>query len=346
MNYIDSKYINLVSSSLDKFKIKGNGVYNFRCPYCGDSQTNKIKARGYIFQKEGSAIYKCLNCGKGASFSNLLKHINPQIHKEYTLERFSSSNETRPKQISPKKNKFDFGKRPQYLKTPLGKLKKISQLKFDHPVKQYVLYRKIPSNFHFKLFYAPKFYEFASQFAPNKFKNIAKDEPRLIIPFLNKDEELIGFQGRAFGKNALRYITIKVEENSPKIFGLDSVDIYKTIHVVEGPIDSMFLNNSIAMAGADISSEFINGLSSKKIVFVFDNEPRNVEILKRIDSIVDKGYNIALFPNYIKEKDINDMVLSGRTTAEIQDIINDNTFNGLTAKAKLSEWRKYEGGGK
>jgi transcription elongation factor Elf1 len=339
MDYIDSKYINILSPQLEQFKDKGNGVYNFRCPYCGDSQTNKTKARGYIFQKEGKPIYKCHNCGQGSSLQNLVKHVNPQLYKEYTLERFAGGE--KPKEnTGSTKTSLRFKKRPQYLKTPLGKLKKVSQLDVAHPVKKYVESRKIPKRFHYKLFYAPKFNAFAHQFAPDKFDVLDKDEPRLILPFLNRNNELMGFQGRAFGKTSLRYITVKIDEDAPKIFGLDAIDRSKTVYIVEGPIDSMFLDNAVAMAGADVSSDSLRLLGANDVVFVFDNEPRSKEIVKRIEKMIDMGYNISLFPDYVEEKDINDMILAGRDVEEIQAIISNNTFAGLSAKAKLSEWKK------
>jgi hypothetical protein len=336
-DYIDAKYINLLSVSLENFKDKGNGVYNFRCPYCGDSQSNKSKARGYIYQKENNPIYKCHNCGKGTNLNNLLKEVNPNLQKEYALEKFSGGHRTTP-ETTYQKTDLKFKKRPQYLKTPLGKLKKVSQLTPDHPVKQYVLKRKIPANQHFKLFYAPKFYEFAQQFGYSF--DVDKDEPRLIIPFINANGELLGFQGRSFKKTGLRYITIKVDEDAPKIFGLDNIDRSKTVHIVEGPIDSMFLDNAVAMGGADMTSGSLNLIGADNVTFVFDNEPRNLEILKRIEKVIDLGYNISLFPDSIVQKDINDMVIAGMDPDEIQAIISSNTFKGLAAKAKLSEWRK------
>jgi DNA primase len=309
-----------------------------RCVYCGDSQSNKSKARGYLFPKEGKVIYKCHNCGKGASLNNFIKEINPQLHKEYSLERFSDGKSKRSLSTGKTKSIKRFSNRPRYLKTPLGKLKKISQLALDHPARKYVEKRLIPTDKHFKLFYAPKFYAFAEQFG-YKF-DIKGDEPRLIIPFINGNGELMGFQGRAFGKTSLRYITIKVDEDAPKIFGIDSIDRSKPVYVVEGPIDSMFLDNCVAMGGADLTEASLKYVGTKDLVFVFDNEPRNKEILSRIEKIIDMGYNISLFPESIEQKDINDMVLSGIDPVELQVLISRNTVSGLAAKAKLSEWRK------
>jgi hypothetical protein len=235
------------------------------------------------------------------------------------------------------KTEFRFKKKANYLKTPLGKLKKVSQLTPNHKAKKYILSRRIPSNYHYKLFYAPKFYEFVNQCIPGKFPENEFDEPRLIIPFIDKNENLIGFQGRALGKSDLKYITIMIDEDSPKIFGLDTVDLTQPVYVVEGPIDSMFINNAIAMAGADVS-----GLDkmSAEYIFIYDNEPRSAEIVRRIDKTITQNHSVVIFPNNLKEKDINDMIMSGLSSGEVSDIISNNTFNGLAAKAKLTEWRR------
>lgn len=334
MSYIDAKYLNLLSSQLGQFKRKDNAVWNFRCPYCGDSQTSKTKARGYVFQKEGKYIFKCHNCGHGASLNNLIKHVNPELHREYVGERFLDNGRKRE---TPKKTPIHkFQRKANYLKTPLGKLKKVSQLSPEHRARKYVVGRKIPTSVHYKLFYAPNFYEFVNECIPNKVNSNLRDEPRLVVPFLDSDMNLIGFQGRALGNSQPKYITIMLDENSPKIYGMDSVDWAKPVTVVEGPIDSMFLDNAIAMAGADLSRLDVQ----TDFVFCYDNEPRSQEIIKRMEKSIGAGYSVVVFPDSIEEKDINDMVLSGRTAVEIQDIITKHTYNGLMAMSKLSEWRK------
>jgi len=333
-DYIDAKYLNLLSAQLEQFKRKSDYTYNFRCPYCGDSIKSKTKARGYVFIREGKMFYKCHNCGTGASISNLIKFVNPELYKEYTLERFGERADK--KRIKKTKTDIRLQRKPDYLKnTPLKNLKKISQLETEHPARKYINSRKIPPNQHYKLFYAPKFYKFCNECVPNKFPDIEKDEPRLVIPFIDEQNRLIGFQGRAFGKSTPKYITIMLDEDAPKIFGLDAVNWSKPIIIVEGPIDAMFLDNAIAMAGSD-SARF----SAENAVFCWDNEPRSVENIRRMEVAIANGENVVIFPNTIKEKDINDMVLCGRDPDEIQAIISNNTFNGLMAKAKLSEWRK------
>ena len=327
--YIEQKYLMILSSQLQRFKKTGDFLYNFRCPYCGDSQKSQSKARGFVFRKESNLIYKCHNCGVGASFNNMLKYVDPKLHKDYILERYKPNEPNVP----------DIGKftQPKFMKgpSPLKSLKKISSLKHDHPVKRFVDDRRIPSTLHFELFFAPKFYEWVNKVVPNKFPSLKGDHPRLVIPFFDENNKMFAFQGRAFGNEIPKYITIILDPDKNKIYGLNRLDSTKQIQVTEGPIDSMFLDNCVAVAGADFS-----GLPVDNTTIIFDNERRNVEILKQIEKTIDLGYNVVLWPDDVKEKDINDMILAGRTKEEVQSIINKNSYQGNMAKIRFVTWRK------
>ena len=327
--YIEQKYLMILSSQLQRFRKTGDFLWNFRCPYCGDSQKSQSKARGFVFRKESNLIYKCHNCGVGASFNNMLKHVDPKLHKDYILERYKPNEPDVP----------DIGKftQPKFMKgpSPLKSLKKISSLKHDHPVKRFVDKRRIPNTLHFELFFAPKFYEWVNRIVPNKFPSLKGDHPRLVIPFFDENNKMFAFQGRAFGNEIPKYITIILDPDKNKIYGLNRLDSTKQIQVTEGPIDSMFLDNCVAVAGADFS-----GLPVDNTTIIFDNERRNVEILKQIEKTIDLGYNVVLWPDDVKEKDINDMILAGRTKEEVQSIINKNSYQGNMAKIRFTKWRK------
>ena len=326
--YIEQKYLNIVSSQLLRFKKTNDFVWNFRCPYCGDSQKNSSKARGFVFRKESNLIYKCHNCGVGASFKNLLNHIDPKICNDYIFEKY-------------KKNEpeVDIGKftQPKFMKgpSPLKSLKKVSSLKHDHPVKRFVESRQIPSKVHYELFYAPKFFEWVNEIIPNKFPSLKGDHPRLVIPFLDENNKMFAFQGRALGNEIPKYITITLDPDKNKIYGLNRLDTTKPILVVEGPIDSLFLDNCIAVGGADFTR-----LKKDNTTIIFDNERRNYEVLKQIEKTINLGYSVVLWPDDIKEKDINDMIISGKTKDELQTIIKNNTYQGNMAKIKFTTWRK------
>jgi hypothetical protein len=343
--WIDSKYIGLLSNRLERFSRKDNNLYNFRCPVCGDSQKNKLKSRGYVFENKGSLVFKCHNCGAGLSLGKLIERVDPNLYKEYSLESFSerrgSTGNNVPVYKPPQPPDITKIVHPKFMKgdSPLKQLKKISQLDHTHPAKQYCVKRKIPAVFHGQLFYAPKFQSWVNTYIPNKFKEGYKDEPRLIIPLLDYDGSFIGCTGRSFApKSSLRYVTIIHKEGRPKVFGLSGIDFSKKVYVTEGPIDSMFLPNALAMAGADLAG--INEIDPTNTVIIYDNERRNDEIIKRLEKMVDLGYNVCIWPVTIEQKDINEMVLAGRQLADIKLIVDRNTYSGLEAKLALTIWKK------
>lgn len=342
MSWLEQKYVNLLSNRLPRFTKKGNDLWNFRCHICNDSQKNKFKARGYIFAQNGEYFYRCHNCSASLNFKQFLNSVDSNLAEEFTKEKFAEKSGLL---IAPKKVvEKDIGKflQPRFIKyTALNTLKKVSQLDPAHPVKRYVVGRKIPSTMHFKLFYAPKFKTFVNTIIPDKFKTDGDDfvdEPRLIIPFVDQNQQLIGFQGRNFSKDGIRYITIMLDSTKPKVYGLESVDFSQRFYVFEGPIDSMFIKNSIAMAGSSLD-RLLDKHKSNAII-VFDNEPRNAEIVKIIEKYIQLGYNAVIWPSHIQQKDVNDMVLAGIQPVDLKLIIDNNTFKGLTALVKFNEWKK------
>jgi len=330
--FVDTKYIGLLSSKLSQFKKKSGNLYNFRCPYCGDSEKSKTKARGYLILNKTFFVYKCHNCEKSTDFGSLLRYVNSDLHKEYTFEIYKNKNVY----IQSDDIKKDLNlTKPVFLKgdSPLKKLKKISQLSPDHPVTKWVRNRHIQSRFHYKLFFCNRFYEWVNTFIPNKFPSLKGDHPRFVIPFLDKSNKMFALQGRAFGKEQPKYVTIKLDESKEKIYGLDRLDLNKPVNIVEGPIDSLFLDNCIAMAGADVALK----IPAEQCTMIFDNEPRNEQIVNRMIDAVNKNYKVVIFPQSLKYKDINDMVLSGH---DVMSMIKLNTYSGLEAKVKFNSWKK------
>lgn len=337
--YIDAKYIGLISSRLTLFKRKGDS-YNFRCPICGDSQRDKHKSRGYLIRKNNNTFFYCHNCNASLTFGNFLKVVDPALSAEYSQEMYLEKNGVKSV-AAPDITKIQT---PKFIiDSPLKSLKKISQLDHEHPAKRYVMARKIPPFFHYRLFYAPKFKTWVNSIIPDKFNVEDNDEPRLVIPLIDKDNRCFGVQGRAFSSTTIRYITIIFDDSKPKVFGLDTVDFTKKTYVLEGPVDSMFLPNAIAMVGSNGQKviEEIAGNYKNNIVFVYDNEPRNKEICSLMDKVIERGYNIVLWPDTVLNKDVNEMIVKGNLSSkDIQQVIDSNTFNGLKASLIMAKWRK------
>ena len=330
MSYIDTKYLNIISPYLQQFKKKGDNLWNFRCPYCGDSQKSRTKARGFVFRKKNDLFFKCHNCGVGASLGNLVKTVDSKTYKDYIFERYKKGVETH----SSPQPEFKFNAPVFRKKGILEGLQSIKNLPDDHPARQIVERRKLPVESLSDLYLCESFFKFTNSIIKGKFPSLDGDHPRLLIPFRDESGEVFAYQGRAFGNEQPKYITIKIDEEREKIFGLDKVDKSKPILVVEGPLDSLFLDNCIAVAGADFSN--IKG----NLTVIYDNEPRNKEINKQIEKTIDQGKSVCLWPDHMKEKDINDMIIAGYSKKEVQEIITNNTFSGASAKLRFAEWRR------
>jgi transcription elongation factor Elf1 len=321
MDYVDVKYINLISSRFQKFKRVKSNLYNFRCPICGDSQKNKSKARGYLYQVKNNTNFKCHNCGINVSFNNFLKQIDSTIHKQYTFEKFKEGHTGR--NFTTEEPAFQF-------ETPKFKPKiDLPKASSNYEAKKYLESRKLNPD---KFYYTDKFKSWTNSIK-EVFDDATKDEPRIIIPLFYQNT-LVGFQGRSLGLNKIKYITVMLSDDAPKIYGLDELQKDQTIYVTEGPFDSTFIPNAIALCGADGD---LGKWGIVDPVWIYDNEPRNREILSRISRVIEMGQKVVIWPSTINEKDINDMVLSG---LNVQSVIESNIYSGLEAKLKFTTWKK------
>ena len=323
MDIIDSKYIGLVSSRLQKFKRVKANLYNFRCPICGDSKKHKNKARGYFYQVKTNTNFKCHNCGASLSLNNFLKQIDSTLHKQYTLEKFKEGH-AGGRNFVVEEPKFEF-KQPVFRKgLDLPKASDVTV------AKEYLEKRKLdPSKFYF----TNKFKQWTNT-QKKTFDTIGRDESRIIIPMYDESRNLIGFQGRSLGPNSVKYITVMINDEAPKIYGLDTIETEKPIYILEGPFDSTLVENSVAMCGSDID---IGSFGWSDYIWVFDNEPRNREIVNRISKTIDRGDKIVIWPSTVTEKDVNDMTMSGHN---VMNLLESNTYSGLKAKIKFNNWKK------
>ena len=337
----------MVVSSLDMAKWKGDTTLNHRCLYCGDSSKNTYKARGYHFAVEQSFIYKCHNCGKSTSSVNFIKDHFPVIHKEYVKEWLKESGRKPKVHASghkmPSANTFKFTPKTEI---NTNDIMTVENLKFLMKpcnevavARKYLEDRKIPEVHFSQLWYTEQ--PQSLSLLSSKYKDrVLGNDPRIVLPFFSEDGELIGISGRAINDSPLRYLTMRFRDDLPLIFNLNNVDRTKTIYVTEGPIDSLFLPNSIAVAGSDFKK--IDETIKDNSVLIFDNEPRNKEILKKIDEVIDLGYSVCVWNDRRVDayKDINEMILNGLTEEEVKSIIDECTTDGLSAKLKLQEYKK------
>ena len=338
MIWLDIKYMNILSLQLDRFKLKNNNPYlaNFRCPFCGDSVKDKKKARGYIFAKNSGLIYKCHNCGVGTNFKKLLKLVDKALYNDYNLEYYKekSGNNT--------SNKLDIVmSAPQFEEKRLldRLLDRLSVLPEDNRAVLYAKSRKLPKRVFDELYYIEDMKQI-DQLSPKYKDKIVGTEDRLLIPFYNRVGSLIGVHCRALGDEKLRYVSIRINDNYPMIYNYDKLNFSKPIFCFEGPFDSMFIENSCAVGNLDLVSAS-QYLPRENTTFVFDNKPRNKDVVYQMRQASKRGFHVFVWPASIEEKDLNEYVQNTDATEEqLVDLINKNTFHDLTLRMKINNWSK------
>lgn len=334
--HTDLKFVNLLACHFEKFTRKGDYLFNVRCPLCGDSQTKKTKMRGYIYRDKQRLAYKCHNCNVNAWLGTIIKQLAPQLYKEYIFETFQEKNERCAKKetVSPPET-MSFRVVGPSIYTHAESVDKLPP---EHPCRLYVESRLIPPQYWSKLYYTDHYSDFLTEVAPDHGKNL-KNDARLVIPFYDIYGILKAVSGRALenGPDVVRYITIRTDTDIAQlVYGLERVDQNKPVYVTEGPIDSLFLDNAVASGNANLI-QTAKSLSAASITLIFDNEPRSKEITKQIEKAIHAGFPVVIWPEHIKEKDINAMVLAGH---DVRELIHSNIYQNLCALTHLAFWKK------
>jgi hypothetical protein len=344
--FVDVKYANIIAHRHRNFKKKGDYLWNFSCGICGDSRTNKTKARGFIYKVKSALFYKCHKCGVSTNLGNLLRHVDSNLYQEYALENYKESGAPRAQHSKPVEN-LEFFKTPaintsvDLVDAALDSLKRLDKLSDIHPAVKYAIKRQIPRDKWHLLYFCTQFKRYVNSLVPNKFKRLDDEHPRLIIPYFNSHGKCFAFQGRAFGPEDPKYITIKLDETEEKVYGLDRVNFANRIYVTEGPLDSLFIPNAIAVSGSSFNTPTIEALKTNATI-VYDNEPRSPTLVKLIKSTIDRGFSVCLWPDTVEGKDINDMILSGMDPGSIIKVIDQNTVAGAEASLKFAMWKKCQ----
>lgn len=354
--FCDYKYFHLIQSQLERCKQIEPAVYNFRCPdiYCGDSQTNKFKSRGYIYERNNMLKFKCHNCGLQSSFSKFLNDFDSQLYKRYLFDNFKDKSEERGGLTSNKlsikdeiNNMGNLAERFSNLNTKtkeypqLDNLDKLSDLPENHNAIIYCQSRLIPKSQYHRLFYTNHYKQFVNSIVPGKFSN-NYDFPAIVFLLKSEQNKLIAVQGRCLDQsNAIRYLTATINGELAakygRLFGHECVDISKRVYVVEGPLDSLFLPNSIAACGSDLN----RSIQFENATYILDCEPRNKQIYQKNKKLIKEGKSVCLLPSieYLGQ-DINDMILNGKSSEDIKLLIDNHTYSGLRANIELNTWIK------
>jgi transcription elongation factor Elf1 len=354
--YIDRKFLGFVSSKLEQFKQKKTDLYNFRCVYCGDSKKNKLKTRGYIYRKDNDYFYICHNCGKSTTFARFLQDVDGTTYRQYALERYASGetgnhNYKKPNFDELKGNAFarfqSAGNYPRGNQTEPGTVAKrwdsfahcsVKNLEEGHYARDYIKKRGIPEKYWNEIIYVSHFKDFLDEEFPDHGKDEVPNDDRIVLFYTNEKGEITNVAGRALSDTKIRYVTVKIKDEK-KLFGLHRLNKQSRVYILEGQFDSYFVENSVASGDSNLGGVAAI-LPELNVTLVYDNEPRNKDIVKQIEKSIDKGYNVCLFPETMKGKDVNEMIQNGLTIDEIKTIIDTNTFSGLQAKLRFTTWKR------
>lgn len=307
--FLDQKYINLLSGRLRNFRSKGDGLFEF-----SHSCERADRRRGYLYKKGTGYNLFCHNCGHSVKFFNFLKEEDAHLYKQYCLELFQKEPEVVKKEVPKKKKKRTFD------------VDGLSPADDNSESLEFLKSRSIPETRYNECFYTEDFNDWASSFYP-EFKEKLRKESRIIFPYIDNTGNIFGFTCRSLGDSKPKYIVLKLEDKE-MIYGLNHLNLAKQIYCVEGPIDSMFLDNGIAVGGASYEGEFIKKYK-QNLVIVPDNDwIRNKQVCEQILKKAKEGFRISLFPDNFDAKDINEAIIKGYSKEDIKKIIDENIKSG------------------
>jgi transcription elongation factor Elf1 len=340
--WLDKKYIQFLSSQLDRFHWKHPTVANFRCPLCGDSSHNAFKSRGYLFPKQQVYIYKCHNCGESVPFAALLRRVNRHLYNEYVMEHLKEQRQTTTDVQAPP----DVQVAPERVVEDLSAVSPLSECSAAenalHDVWRYATNRGIPATALHRLFGTLHARAFATPLVgEDKAARLVDGAPYLVLPLRMPDGSWYGAQFRMLSRK--EYITLRWRCEPLKVFGMEGWDDTARTYILEGPIDSLFVPNALAACGSDVtgamrildSEGFLPTMTQR--VLVWDNEPRNPEIVKHLKRAIAFGETVVVWPAGLPHKDVNDMVVAG---VDVKTLLEKHTCAGLTAELRFMAWRK------
>lgn len=343
MDWLSEKYCNLLSSRVRNFKHISD-TYAFSCDICGDSKKHKRKARANIYSHEGETRFHCYNCQTSQKFYNYLKGQHPDLFREYNLERMQ---ELRKEREAPEQQvKEIIKKNSQAIRDrhsrDLAPIEGLARHDEKPELMEFLVSRQIPKEHHSRFFWAEQFGNWVNKaIDPERFtRDIPSTRlPRIVIPYWNENGDIHCIAGRSLEKDAVtRYLTIKPRwsEDQRRIYGLDLCDPRKTVYALEGQIDALFIPNAIAFSGGDHTS--LKGFLTPNTVIIYDNEPKSSHTQKKVLKAIYDGLKVVIWPKDLRQKDINDMILSGLSQKKVMKIIQDHTFAGPAAIATFRRW--------
>lgn len=327
MNHLELKYARLLLPYLLLGKELSDWRFNFRCPYCGDSKKDENKKRGWLFEYDSHLYFKCFNCGQSKPFKKFLKEINNPLYMDMRLELLKGEKANR-------ENKRKRVKRDSSKKIVPSSI--LQRVEVNADAVKYLKGRGFPVSRLKYVWYSENIKAATNKVIPGKFKNDKKCLPSIVFPICTSDGEMVGFSARFIGANKgdFRYLTIRFKNDNPYLYGMDFVSRDKMVFIVEGAIDSHFLDNAVAMCGASLNFKPV----FREYAFCNDCEPRNKEIVAINERLLKAGHPVVLLPHKYSGMDINDIHLN--TSENVNELLRKHVVSGMAGLLKLKTWKR------
>ena len=337
--WLQEQFIEEAGKSLEGFRKVRDGLYNCRCPICGDSATDPTKRRGYFIQRpESGWSFYCHNCGASQGVKWFLKTTDDELYRRYCLAAFKTQKDLSFETKRPEIKAMSFEEQ-KILGSTL--LVRCSNLPKDHDALKYLEGRKVDREMASRIFWTDDFRTLVQNGTQGKYEIAKLPEKGIVFPVRNFDLKLVGWQVRdIFSEDKRRrFATCTLNGSSGELcFVPRPLDKTKPVFVVEGCIDALFIRNSVARLQAALWKFQPEGL---ECIYFNDQEPRNREVAKEIHRCVDKGLRTVLLPSAFEEMDVNDLVCRlGMTGEQIEETFTEHSWKGLEAQVRYASWRR------
>ena len=275
------------------------GRLSLACPYCGDSHDDTYKKRGSIYWD--SLQYHCFNCSQHGDVYSLLKdhHIGFKDREDsikvidFIQEHKITASTVEVLEHDVFKKIYDLAPTRDELKATFG----FKEIEAGDPGYFYLRGRMLSHKLE-NFMYSPK-------------------DRRMVVLNLAPNGKVIGFQTRALSKHkSARYLTYDIEKiyqemkkdmgvsidelislkKISTLFGVLLVDLQRQVTMFEGPIDAMFMQNSIGLATAGRSTDEFDEIPT--IRYMFDND---VTGKKKMMEKLRRGKEIFMWTKFLDD---------------------------------------------
>lgn len=172
---------------------------------------------------------------------------------------------------------------------------------------------------------------------------------RLIIPFYNQSNECIFYQSRKLFESDTKPKYLSKMNSEKSLFNYNNVSSSTdNVFITEGPIDSFFIEDSVAVAGIqERSKESLTPVQAQQLerlflvqtVWVLDSQWLDQTSLIKTETLLKNNQCVFIWPRNIGEKfkDINEMCVYFDIDRIGKKYILENTYCGLKGIVKLKQ---------